>query len=538
MTTIRMPQLGETIVEGTILKWLKQEGETIERDEPLFEISTDKVDTEVPSPVGGTVQKILVQEGQTVPVGTDLAEVSEDGAAGAPSDSQAGAGSAGAAAASDTGAAGATAAGDAAGSSEAASETPRAEGETARAAEPPASAAPATESAQAVEEGSAAEMPAVEPATAQGQQASGGTAEGTGGAGAAAPQTELAREGQAGGADASGQGAAGPAEQGQLPDRGPRSRILSPLVRRLAEEHDLDLSRIEGTGTGGRIRKQDVLAAIEAGGAAAKAPAAQPQPAAAPVPAEAPAPAPAEATAPAPRVAAGPGEEVAPISHIRKAIGQHMLKSLSTSARAWTMVEVNVDHLVKLRERAKDAFARTYGVNLTYLPFVIRATCDALLAHPEVNAELRDDQIVLRRYVNMGIAVSYDAGLIVPVIKGADAMNTVGLARAVADLAARARAHQLKPDEVQGSTFTITNPGPYGSIASVPIINQPNTGILSLDAIQKRPVVIDDTIAIRSMVFVSMSWDHRTIDGEIATRFLARVKQNLETWDFAEDVTV
>jgi pyruvate/2-oxoglutarate dehydrogenase complex dihydrolipoamide acyltransferase (E2) component len=235
---------------------------------------------------------------------------------------------------------------------------------------------------------------------------------------------------------------------------------------------------------------------------------------------------------------AGPGDEVEPISHIRKLIGQHMVGSLQTSARAWTMVEVNIDHLVKLRERAKEAFKAKHGVNLTYLPFVIRATCDALLTHPEVNSELRGDEIVRHRYVNMGIAVSYDAGLIVPVIKGADAMNTVGLARAIADLAGRARAHQLKPDEIQGSTFTITNPGPYGSIASLPIINQPNTGILSLDAIQKRAVVIDDTIAIRSMVNISMSWDHRTIDGEIATRFLARVKQNLETWDFAEDVAI
>jgi pyruvate/2-oxoglutarate dehydrogenase complex dihydrolipoamide acyltransferase (E2) component len=215
-----------------------------------------------------------------------------------------------------------------------------------------------------------------------------------------------------------------------------------------------------------------------------------------------------------------------------------MVGSLQTSARAWTMVEVNIDHLVKLRERVKEGFKAKHGVNLTYLPFVIRATCDALLSHPEVNSELRGDEIVLHRYVNMGIAVSYDAGLIVPVIKGADAMNTVGIARAIADLAGRARAHQLKPDEIQGSTFTITNPGPYGSIASLPIINQPNTGILSLDAIQKRAVVIDDTIAIRSMVNISMSWDHRTIDGEIATRFLARVKENLESWDFAEDVAV
>ena len=493
MTTIKMPQLGETIVEGTILKWLKQEGEEIDRDEPLFEISTDKVDTEVPSPVAGTVEKILVQEGQTVPVGTDLAEVSEDGAGGAA-----------------RGTAESTAEGDTAGPSEQSAETPQAEAETARAAEPPASAAPASstrsagaESADAVREGSAAEMPAVEPATPQGREAS-----------QPAPAADGTQE---------------------LPDRGPRSQILSPLVRRLAEEHDLDLSRIEGTGTGGRIRKQDVMAAIAAGGTtpAAAAPAAAP----APTTEAAPAPAPQPTAAPA-EVTAGAGEEVVPISHIRRAIGQHMLGSMQTSARAWTMVEVNVDHLVKLRERAKEAFQQKYGVNLTYLPFVIRATCDALLTHPEVNAELRGDQIVLHRFVNMGIAVSYDAGLIVPVIKGADSMNTVGLARSIADLASRARAHQLKPDEVQGSTFTITNPGPYGSIASVPIINQPNTGILSLDAIQKRPVVLDDTIAIRSMVNISMSWDHRTIDGEIATRFLGRVKQNLEAWDFAEDVAV
>jgi 2-oxoglutarate dehydrogenase E2 component (dihydrolipoamide succinyltransferase) len=501
MTTIKMPQLGETIVEGTILKWLKQEGEEIDRDEPLFEISTDKVDTEVPSPVAGTVEKILVQEGQTVPVGTDLAEVSEDGSAGA--------GAAG-------GGAGSTTAGDTAGPSEQTTETPQAGAETARAAEPPASAAPAEstrsadapaagESADAVQEGSAAEMPAVEPATPQGREAS--QAEPTPAAGGTQ----------------------------ELPDRGPRSRILSPLVRRLAEEHDLDLSQIEGTGTGGRIRKQDVMAAIAAGGETSGAAA----PAAAPAAATEAAPAPARQPTAAPAaVTAGAGEEVVPISHIRRAIGQHMLTSLETSARAWTMVEVNVDHLVKLRDRAKEAFQQKYGVNLTYLPFVIRATCDALLTHPEVNAELRGDQIVLHRFVNMGVAVSYDAGLIVPVIKGADSMNTVGLARSIADLASRARAHQLKPDEVQGSTFTITNPGPYGSIASVPIINQPNTGILSLDAIQKRPVVLDDTIAIRSMVNISMSWDHRTIDGEIATRFLARVKQNLEAWDFAEDVTV
>jgi pyruvate dehydrogenase E2 component (dihydrolipoamide acetyltransferase) len=488
MTTIKMPQLGETIVEGTILKWLKQEGETIERDEPLFEISTDKVDTEVPSSVGGTVTKILVQEGQTVPVGTDLAEVSEDGAG----------------------------RGESSGGQASSESAPQPQDESTPEPEPepvPETAkqgSSSSESAEAVAEGSAAEMPAVEPATAQGAEAT--AASGT------APAQAAAASAPDGGS-------------GELPDRGPRSRILSPLVRRLADEHGLDLSRVEGSGTGGRITKKDVLAAIEGGGATAA-------PATAEVPAAAPAPAPAAATAPAPQAVAGPDEEVTPVSHIRKLIGQHMVASLQTSARAWTMVEVNVDHLVKLRERAKESFKAKHGVNLTYLPFVIRATCDALMTHPEVNSSLRGDEIVRHRAVHMGIAVSYDEGLIVPVIKGADSMNTVGLAQAIADLAGRARAHQLKPDEIQGSTFTITNPGPFGSIASVPIINQPNTGILSFDAIQKRAVVIDDTIAIRSMVNISMSWDHRTIDGEIATRFLARVKQNLESWDFAEDVTV
>ncbi|HUF58662.1 MAG TPA: dihydrolipoamide acetyltransferase family protein [Actinomycetota bacterium] len=504
MTTIKMPQLGETIVEGTILKWLKQEGESIERDESLFEISTDKVDTEVPSPVNGTVSKILVEEGQTVPVGTDLAEIAEEGA------EEAGGSDAGAAPAGGP----APAAEEASSGTSAGTEPPS---EAAPASSTPAapSAAPAeAESASAVAEGSAAEMPAVEPATPQGAEATA--------ASATSPEPAPADTGS-----------------GAMPDRGPRSKILSPLVRRLADEHGLDLSRIQGSGTGGRITKQDVMAAIDSGDAAAAVAA----PATEPAPAEVPAPAPSQApqaptVAPVAPTVGGPGDEVAPISHIRKLIGQHMVGSLQTSARAWTMVEVNIDHLVKLRERVKEGFKAKHGVNLTYLPFVIRATCDALLTHPEVNSELRGDEIVRHRYVNMGIAVSYDAGLIVPVIKGADAMNTVGLARAIADLAGRARAHQLKPDEIQGSTFTITNPGPYGSIASLPIINQPNTGILSIDAIQKRAVVIDDTIAIRSMVNISMSWDHRTIDGEIATRFLARVKQNLESWDFAEDVAV
>jgi pyruvate/2-oxoglutarate dehydrogenase complex dihydrolipoamide acyltransferase (E2) component len=245
---------------------------------------------------------------------------------------------------------------------------------------------------------------------------------------------------------------------------------------------------------------------------------------------------PAFVSPPAPAGASGAGEELVPITHIRKAIAQHMLASLQTSARAWTMVEVNVEHLVRLRDATKRAFEEKYGAKLTYLPFVVRATCDALLTFPQVNAELRGDDLVMRRFVHMGIAVSYDEGLIVPVIRNADSLNVPGIARAIADLAGRARSHGLKPDEVQGATFTITNPGPYGSVASVPIINQPNAGILSFDAIQKRPVVIDDAIAIRHMVYLSMAWDHRSIDGELATRFLSRVKENLETWDFSSEL--
>ncbi len=418
MTTVKMPQLGETIIEGTILKWLKAEGDTVTRDEPLFEISTDKVDTEVPSPVAGTVTKILVDEGATVAVGTIVMEI-DDGS----------------------------------------SET------TAEVAQAPAPAEPIAE----------ASAPAAAPV---------------------------------------------PVAATVLPDRGPRSQVLSPVVRRLAKERGIDLSTLIGTGTGGRITRADVLAA--SGGPAVADVAPVTLPSATPMP--------------APTVLAA-GETTQPLTHIRKAIAKHMLASVNETARAWTAVEVNVEQLVRLRARVKDAFLAAHGVKLTYLPMVVRATIDALQEYPTVNSRIDGDDVVTPRGVNMAIAVSYDAGLIVPVVKGADGMNTVGLARAIADLAARARAHQLQPDEVQGATFTITNPGPYGSLVSVPIINQPNVAILSLDAIAKRPVVVDDdAIAVRHMVYVSMSWDHRLLDGEIATRFLARVKQNLETWDFAEDL--
>ena len=452
MTSIQMPQLGETIIEGTILKWLKAEGDTIERDEPLFEISTDKVDTEVPSPVAGTVTKILVSEGATVPVGTELAEIDSGDGAGA----------------------GASAGGSSADAGQGSTDG-QADGGSQGDTEPPApSPAPAAAAVTTA--------PPVVPA-------------------APAPAVPAAAAPPAG--------------------RGERAGILSPLVRRLAEEHSLDLSQVVGTGTGGRITKHDVQAVIAAGGTAAPA-----------------APAPAPAAAPVVPAVAGAGEEVVPMSKVRTLIAEHMHTSLQVSARAWNMVEVDFERIVRLRERTKDAFAAREGISLTYTSFVSRAVTDALLAFPYVNAELRGTDIVLKRFVNLGIAVSYDEGLIVPVIKGADSLNLVGLQRAITDLATRARGHQLKPDEIAGGTFSITNPGPYGSMLSVPIIAQPQTAILAFDAIEQRPVVIDDAIAIRHRAYLSLSWDHRVIDGALAAQFLARVKQNLETWDFAEDLGV
>ncbi|MFL5736493.1 MAG: dihydrolipoamide acetyltransferase family protein [Actinomycetota bacterium] len=457
---MKMPQLGETVIEGTILKWLKQEGESIDVDEPLFEISTDKVDTEVPSPTAGTVSKILVPEGETVSVGTDLAEIDEGGSAN----------------------------GEARGSTEAA------------AGASPGAPTP-TRSDPASGSRPAAATPVASPAAAS-------------------------IEGSPSAADSR---ASVGAPSRPSPSGGPRSQILSPVVRKLAEENSVDLSQVQGTGTGGRITRNDVLNYVD-GGDGTSGPSA-------PVAPQPPAQAPARAPAPAPQIAAaGEREEIVPVSHIRKAIATHMKQSLETSARAWNMVEVDLEHVAKLRERAKEPFKQREGFTLTYMPFVSRAVCEALLTYPMVNAELRGEEIVVRRYVNLGIAVSIDDGLIVPVINDADSMNLVGLARAINDVALRARAKQLKPDEVHGGTFSITNPGPFGSILSVPIINQPQTAILAFDAVEKRPVVIDDAIAIRHRVYVSLSWDHRVIDGALASQFLSRVKQNLEAWDFAEDL--
>lgn len=468
-TPVTLPQLGETVVEGTIVKWLKAEGDIVERDEPLFEISTDKVDTEVPSPVGGTLEKILVPEGETVNVGTELALIAEAGGGG---------GSA-----------------------------PGAEPKTEEKAEEKPAEAPAASGDGggngATPQAAVPQAPPPQAAPQQQQQVRP----------AAATTTET------------------PARHAvQAPSgRGPRSHILSPLVRRLAEENGIDLQQVQGTGTGGRITKKDIMAVAQSGGAT-RAPAALPTVEGAPQPAMAAPPAMAAAT--------GAREEVRPISHIRKRIAENMVASLQSAARAWNLTEVNMENIVRLRAKVKDRFKQEEGFSLTYMPFLNRAVCEALQAYPDVNARLNlaEGTATYHRYVNLGVAVAYDEGLIVPVVRGADEMNVVGLARAVNDIAARARTKKLKPDEVHGGTFTITNPGPFGSLISVPIMNPGETAILAFDAIEKRPVVVDDMIGIRHMVYLSMSWDHRMIDGATAAQFMGRLKQNLETWDFTPEV--
>jgi pyruvate dehydrogenase complex dihydrolipoamide acetyltransferase long form len=468
-TPVKMPQLGETVVEGTIVKWLKSEGDNVDRDEPLFEISTDKVDTEVPSPVAGTIKEIKVPEGETVNVGTELAVIEEAGG------------------------------GD--GQAAEAQEAEAQEAEPQEAEPQEAEAGRSTKEA----ESPAAEQEAGEPAPG-----------GDGRAGRQPPPEERPAPQE--------QPTARPAPAATA-ERGPRSHILSPLVRRLAEENDIDLNRVQGTGTGGRITKKDITAFLAAAPAAAG-----PQLQAVPEPAP--------QAAPAAQRPAGEREEVKPISHIRKRIAENMVASLQSAARAWNLVDVNMEHIVRLRGRAKDRFKEQEGISLTYMPFLVRAVCDALHAFPDVNARLNLEEgtATYHNFVNLGVAVAYEDGLIVPVIRGADEMNVVGLARSISDVADRARSKKLKPDEVHGGTFTITNPGPFGSIISVPIMNPGETAILAFDAIEKRPVVIDDAIAIRHMVYLSMSWDHRMIDGATAAQFLGRLKRNLETWDFTPEV--
>jgi pyruvate dehydrogenase E2 component (dihydrolipoamide acetyltransferase) len=425
-TDIIMPQMGESIVEGTITKWLKKPGDKVQRDEPLFEISTDKVDAEIPAPASGVLQEIKIAEGTTVNVNTVVGTIAVDG--------------------------------EAAAKPSAPAPPPSKEEKKSAAPPPPSAPAPVAQEAPAAQE-----------------------------------EEEEARS--------------------------------SPLVRKIAREHGVSLSQISGTGLGGRITKQDIMNFIEGQGSSQPAPAAPSAPAqpaaAAPVPRPA---------APAPY----PGD-VVPMTNMRKLIAKHMIESRRTSAHVHCMYEVDFTRIVNLRAKHKSGFEQRHGARLTFMPFFVRAAVIALQQWPIINASLDGDNIRYHRQINMGIAVALDWGLIVPVLKNAGDLNFLGLQRGITDLGERARTKKLKPDDVEGSTFTVTNPGQFGAVFGLPIINQPNSAIMGVGGITKQPMVITDkdgtdSIAIRSVVHLTLGYDHRLIDGAVADQFMAMVKKNLETW--------
>jgi len=412
LAQIKMPQLGESVTEGTVDHWLKNEGDFVKRDEPIVEVVTDKVNAEIPSPFEGKLVKITAAQGETVLVGAVIAQIEVAGAPSAPA------------------------------------------------------AAPAKPEPKAEPKAAAVSAPA---------------------AVAAAPAAEVAAAG-------GGNGGA----------------RLSPAVRKLAAEHNLDPTTLRGSGLGGRVTRDDILAAV--GGASPTA-----------------APAPAQATAPqAPRD--GSREELVKLSIMRRSIAEHMVRSLATSPHAWTLQEIDVTNLVRYRESEKDGFKARHGVALTYIPFVMQIVCEAIKQFPWLNSTWTDEGVVLKHYINMGIAVSIPDGLIVPVLKDADQRGFTDLVRSLDDLIGRARNKQLKPDDVQGGTFTLNNTGSTGSIASQPIINQPQAAILTTESIVRRPVVIGDGIAVRNMMNMCLSFDHRIIDGMMAGQFLGFIKKRLEEW--------
>jgi 2-oxoglutarate dehydrogenase E2 component (dihydrolipoamide succinyltransferase) len=419
-TDVVMPQMGESIFEGTITKWLKKPGEKVQRDEPLFEISTDKVDAEIPAPASGVLQEIKVSEGSTVQVNTVVGVIGDGAAASASAPAKA----------------------------------------PAPAAAP---VAPAPAKKEAV-----APLPTPAPSVASNSD--------------------------------------------DEEDSDVRS---SPLVRKLAREHSVDLAKISGTGTGGRVTKQDVLDFVERRTAA---------PAVASTPRQAPAPAP----------VAIPGDLV-PMSNMRKIIAQRMIESRRTSAHVHCMFEVDLTRIANLRNKLKSGFEQRYGARLTFMPFFVRAAIIALQQYPIVNSSLEGDNVRYHKHVNAGIAVALDWGLIVPVLKSADELNFLGLQRGITDLGIRARSKKLLPADVEGATFTITNPGQFGAVFGLPIINQPNVAIMGVGGITKQPMVITDqdgadSIAIRSVVHLTLGYDHRIIDGAVADQFMALVKKTLEGW--------
>jgi 2-oxoglutarate dehydrogenase E2 component (dihydrolipoamide succinyltransferase) len=494
--------MGVSVSEGTITKWLKSEGEQIAADEALLEISTDKVDTEIPSPASGVVQQILAQEGETVAVGTKIAVISPgDGAAQAPETPP------------EPTTAQAAQASEAAAGAE--GETPTAEKvEEAREAEPAAAEPAAAETAETPPE----PAPQAEPAPPEAEQA---------------PAPEPVASAPEPVAAAPEPVAAAPEPDG---DGRPQGKFVSPVVARIAAEHDVDVSQIEGTGRGGRVTKKDILQHIESGPAQAPAAPAEEeaQAPAAPAPQKQP-PAPAAAPAAAP---AGAGEIVEPMSAMRKGIAEHMRRSLDTSAHVTSSIEVDMTKIASLRQKLKKEWADAYGVNPTYLAFVARAVTETLKDYPWINGEIRGDSIVTRQFVNLAFAVELadGKGLIVPVVKNAETLNLLGLAKAIADVAKRAREKQLLPDDVQGGTFTITNPGGYGTFHGTPIISQPQAAILGTYAVVKRPWVVEDelgedAIAIRSIMNLTLTYDHRLVDGALAGRFLRDLRERLESWD-------
>jgi 2-oxoglutarate dehydrogenase E2 component (dihydrolipoamide succinyltransferase) len=438
-TDIIMPQMGESIVEGTITKWLKKPGDKVQRDEPLFEISTDKVDAEIPAPASGVLQEIKVTEGTTVGVNTVVGTIAVDGeAAAAP--------------------------------------------KSAAASAKPAAAPPAPPK----EEQKAAPAPPATPAPPT----------------AAHEEEDEARS--------------------------------SPLVRKIAREHGISLSQITGTGLGGRITKQDIMQFIENHPAHVEtAPRAVP-----PKQSEA-APSTAPSALPRPAASAPYPGDLVPMTNMRKLIAKHMIESRRTSAHVHCMYEVDFTRIVNLRSKLKTGFEQRHGVRLTFMPFFVRAALIALQQWPIINANIDGDNIRYHRNINLGIAVALDWGLIVPVLKNAGDLNFLGLQRGITDLGERARTKKLKPEDVEGSTFTITNPGQFGAVFGLPIINQPNSAIMGVGSITKQPLVItdkdgNDSIAIRSVVHLTLGYDHRLIDGAVADQFMAQVKKNLEQW--SEDI--
>jgi 2-oxoglutarate dehydrogenase E2 component (dihydrolipoamide succinyltransferase) len=452
-TEVVMPQMGESIAEGTITKWLKKVGERVERDEPLFEISTDKVDAEIPSPAAGTLTEVRFKEGDTVEVNTVVAVLDGDqSGAAAPAPAK----------------------------EEIAEKPARVEAAPRQEPPPPAPAPPAqVAAAPPPAQVAAAPPPApVSPPVAPKKDGAGPTAE------------EL------------------------------RRTKSSPLVRKIAQEHGVDISKLEGTGISGRVTKNDILSFIESGSTVPSAPA--------------PAPAPVAPPAPKPQV----GDRVEQMSVMRKKIAEHMVLSRRTSAHVTTVYEIDMTRIARLRDQHRDEFYERTGTKLTFMPFIFEAVNKGLRKFPIFNAQVSGEQIIYKQDINLGMAVALDWGLIVPVIKRADDLSISGLARAANDLADRARTKQLKPDEVTGGTFTITNPGVFGGLFGTPIINQPQLAILGVGKIEKRAKVMttldgDDFIGIRWMAYFALSFDHRVIDGADAERFLAFIKEQLEAGDFS-----